>query len=49
MEHPARFIVTVLAPNTEAERRFWAAISTQGLARAYGDHEPKYSEADIRP
>ncbi len=27
----------------------WAALASEGLARAYGDHEPDYSEADLLP
>jgi len=27
----------------------WAALSSEGLARAYGDGEPDYSEADLVP
>jgi len=46
--------VTVLAPDAseddrERERASWAAISAWSLARAYGDDEPEYSVADLRP
>ena len=45
--------VTVLAPVTEhdreRERASWAALSAQNLARAYGDDEPEYTVADLRP
>ena len=27
----------------------WAALSSEGLAQAYGDGEPDYSEADLVP
>lgn len=27
----------------------WAAIAHEGLARAYGDAEPTYSDADLLP
>jgi len=27
----------------------WATLSSEGLARAYGDGEPDYSEADLVP
>jgi hypothetical protein len=27
----------------------WASLSSEGLARAYGDSEPDYSEADLVP
>ncbi len=29
-------------------REEWAGTSAKGLARAYGDGEPEYSEADIK-
>ena len=46
--------VTVLAPDSsehdrERERASWAAISAWSLARAYGDAEPEYTVADLRP
>ena len=27
----------------------WASLSSEGLAQAYGDGEPDYSEADLVP
>ena len=27
----------------------WAAVASEGLAGAYGDNEPDYSEADLVP
>ena len=27
----------------------WAALASEGLARAYGDDEPNYSDADLVP
>ena len=45
--------VTVLPAGLDAalveERAEWFALSAQGLARAYGDHEPEYTVADLRP
>lgn len=45
--------VTVLAPvsehDPERERASWAALSAQNLARAYGDDEPEYTVADLKP
>ncbi len=45
--------VTVLAPASEHDREgdslSWTALSAQNLARAYGDDEPEYSVADLRP
>ena len=42
-------MVTVLAPEVESERAEWARIAAAGLARAYGDNEPEYSVADVKP
>jgi hypothetical protein len=45
--------VTVLASvsgqDRERESAGWAALSAQNLARAYGDDEPEYTVADLRP
>ena len=30
------------------ERQDWLRLSAQQLARAYGDNEPEYTEADLR-
>jgi len=32
-----------------AERADWAAVNARNLARAYGDDEPEYTVADLRP
>lgn len=50
----APLTVTVLAhPASELEhtreRASWAALSARSLARAYGDDEPDYTVADLRP
>ena len=50
----AALAVTVLAPDAseddrERERASWAALGAGGLARAYGDDEPEYTVADLRP
>jgi hypothetical protein len=46
----AQLLVTVLSPlPTESERNAWAELGVVELARAYGDDEPEYTEADIRP
>ena len=48
----ASLAVTVLSPATpehDIERAEWAALSAQSLARAYGDDEPEYTVADLRP
>jgi hypothetical protein len=40
----AQLLVTVLSPCTlDAERADWAALSAEGLARAYGNDEPDYA------
>jgi len=48
----APLAVTVLsttAPEVDSERAEWAALSVRSLARAYGDGEPEYTLADLRP
>ena len=45
--------IIVLAPASEQEReaesQSWTALSAEHLARAYGDNEPEYSIADVKP
>jgi len=43
----APLMVTVFSP--DAERSEWATLGAQGLARAYGDDEPEYTTADLKP
>ena len=49
----ASLAVTVLDPaainDNDQERQHWAALGAQGLARAYGDDEPEYTLADLKP
>ena len=48
----APLAVTVLSsptPEHDSERAEWAALGSQRLARAYGDNEPEYSLADLKP
>ena len=50
----APLTVTVLAPDPsehdrQQERASWAALSAQSFARAYGDEEPEYTVADLKP
>jgi hypothetical protein len=40
-------IVTVVA--ADAERSAWATLGAQNLVRAYGDAEPEYTTADLKP
>jgi hypothetical protein len=42
--------ISLLTPTPlDDERAAWAALSAEGLARAYGDSEPEYSIADTQP
>lgn len=43
----ARLLVTVLPPETEAERAALLQLAAQGLARAYGETEPDYSKCIV--
>lgn len=43
----ARLVVVVLPENGDREE--WSRLATQQLARAYGDAEPEYTVADLRP
>jgi len=42
----AQLVVIVLPPDDE--RPDWSRLSAEHLARAYGDNEPEYTEADLR-
>jgi hypothetical protein len=45
----SRLLVTVVPGETEEdERAAWLAASQAGIARAYGEHEPDYSDAVLR-
>lgn len=39
-----RLLVLVVPESEESFREDWFALSRQGLARAYGDDEPDYSD-----
>lgn len=43
----ARLLVVVLPP--DEERQAWARTSASHLAKAYGNDEPEYTTADLRP
>jgi hypothetical protein len=48
----SRLVVTVLSeskPQHDDERSNWASLSAESLARAYGNAEPEYTLADIKP
>lgn len=42
-------LVTVLAPEADHDREVLIAAGSQALSRAYGDDEPEYTQADLRP
>jgi len=44
----ARLLVTVLPAGDAVRDEEWFILSSQSLARAYGDNEPEYTEADIQ-
>ena len=49
---PANAALTVTVFSTaheDQERSDWAALGTQSFARAYGDDEPEYTLADLKP
>lgn len=50
MEPNTKLIVAVRVDNgsAEAEREEWYRFVSQNLARAYGNDEPEYTEADIK-
>ena len=35
--------------NVQEEREAWSALGRRQLATAYGDDEPEYTEADLKP
>ncbi|MCG3167395.1 MAG: hypothetical protein POELPBGB_03185 [Bacteroidia bacterium] len=37
-----------LKPGDDKEREEWAEIAKQGLAKAYGDDEPDYSDVQLK-
>jgi hypothetical protein len=47
LEPNARLMVVVLPPDDE--RQAWSRFSAGQLAKAYGDNEPEYTAADLRP
>jgi hypothetical protein len=40
-------MVTVIAPDDE--HASWVTLGARSLARAYGDDEPEYTMADLKP
>ena len=50
LSRDSRLLVTVLKPSlSDDPRAAWLALSAQGLANAYGDNEPDYSDVEIQP
>ena len=47
IEANARLVVVVLPPDDE--RHAWSRFSASQLSKAYGDNEPEYTAADLRP
>ena len=48
--HPGTpLAVTVLPTQADLERAQWSQVAAAGLAHAYGDDEPEYTLADIKP
>ena len=43
----ALLLVTVLRSEGNGDRVAWLAASSAALARAFGDDEPEYTQADI--
>ena len=43
----APLLVTVIG--SDAEHSAWAALGAEGIARAYGEDEPEYTVADLKP
>ena len=44
----APLVVTVLPTKGQEDRDGWRDLAARGLARAYGDNEPEYSEDDLK-
>ena len=44
----ALLLVTVVPPQGNGDHVAWVAASSAALARAFGDDEPEYTQADIR-
>lgn len=44
----ASLLVTILHESDAEETQAWYGLSLAGLARAYGDEEPEYTDADLK-
>ena len=50
LSRDSQLLVTVLKPSlSDDPRAAWLALSARGLAAAYGDNEPDYSDVEIQP
>jgi hypothetical protein len=50
LEPNTPLMVTILPfQPVDQERTSWSQFSCAGLANAYGDDEPEYTSADLRP
>ncbi len=47
LEPNVKLLVTILPPETDAERDDWLRLSADSLETAYGDDEPEYSLEDL--
>jgi hypothetical protein len=45
---PNTRLMVVVLPD-DGERQEWSRLAAQHLARAYGEAEPEYTVADLRP
>ena len=46
---PANVPLVLTVSAADPERYEWAALGAQSLARAYGEDEPEYTLADLKP
>ena len=44
-----QLLITILPSADQPQDGEWKNLGAAGLARAYGEHEPEYSEADVVP
>lgn len=48
LEPNAKLIITLLSDPLDQERKDWARLALQNLARAFGPDEPEYSFGEIK-
>jgi hypothetical protein len=49
LDEPVQLPLVVTISTDDSERYEWAALGLQSLARAYGNDEPDYTIADLKP